>query len=164
MAEKTLEEKLLAVITENLPTAQVGILKEALEKGARDAERVKHLEDHIDKRDREVSALRTQLQDSLAAHEGTLKRERALSDRAAEVEKKARDLDNILLRNQLQSVERERDGLMRLSEVVFRNPRHVFNEQVTSSSSRQVKQNWGGSVLEPESASTTTRTTTTEEQ
>lgn len=155
-----LESKLLSVITESLPAAHVGVLREYLLKAQkteqeiselnRKFERVNLEKEKLSQSVRELSELNHKLQLRIAEFE---KRENDLRERELTLDKK-------VLEVQLQSMTNERNTVERLAASAFRNPTFLkTNTDTKSISGHQGPSGWVNDHYE-----TTTKTEKLEQE
>lgn len=130
-----LETKLLNVITEQLPQAHVGVLREYLQKA-------QHNEEELIKANERLIKLKAERDDLNQKNIALAIDLRKLQGQKETIEVKEKELvgrelklDKAILEIKLASMTSERDNLKQLSETVFRNPmytsRHYNNEHVS---------------------------------
>lgn len=125
----SIEKQMLDVILKDLPNQTSGVLKTYLEQADKDKKSLETLsqyrevdKDTIKKKDeqinelkKEIELLNQKLQDQIVIEQ---MKESTISLQ--------RNLDNIILRNDIESLKRENAAIMELSKTVFRNP--IFKE------------------------------------
>lgn len=127
-----IEEKLLAVITESLPSAHVGVLKDYLNKAAKNEKEIEELKSQRDRYEKssnekssEIDILKKRVE-AVAAHNALLA---ANEDR---VKEERRVLDLTLAKKDIAALQQQLGSIMEFNRVVFRNPKFVHQENTTS--------------------------------
>lgn len=159
-----IEDKLLAVITENLPQTHAGVLRDYLTKAAANEQEVEKLRERLKWSETVGGQAKEQRDTALRHNEALTKENDELKAQAIEVEQRRRNLDVTVARNDAAAARQERDTVVRLCEVVFRNPRFTHNEMTTQRHSEVPSSNGYSYSCPVEKSRTETTVTTTSTQ